>query len=40
LGDMQFFTTGPSSHLQSLLLSLLSEIGPVTQLCWDGEKLI
>lgn len=40
LGEMQFFTTGPTAHLQSLLLSLLSEIGPVTQLCWDGEKLI
>ncbi len=40
LGEMQFFTTGPSAHLQSLLPSLLSESGPVTQLCWEGEKLI
>ena len=40
MGAMQFFTTGPASHLRSLLPGLLSETSPVTQLRWENARMI
>ena len=38
-GEMQFFTSGDPSTLRPLLLHLLGETGPVTQVVWTNLKL-
>ncbi len=39
-GDMQFYTSGPASSLESLLPTLLGEKGPVHTLQWEGDKAL